>query len=827
MQKQKRRRKKEQPEMRYTAKDVGGIQSFKEEEGVEVKPWQRRQEIKEKDSLFAEGGSRFWLALSFFGLLLLLIYPPFFRGLFFPVEQRWTLLLTAFLFLTCWLWKLSRRDLSFLSQPLDYLAAAFLLSYIVSAVSPASRSLALSEIVKVLLYFLVFWLTGQVGQNSPRRIWLIHALYFSGLGVAFMALLTATNLVYVKDSFVGGRFYSTLQYPNALASYVVAASIFGFFLWSRSPSPWRFFYAAGNYLLLMVFLGTGSRGGYLMYPLILLFFLVLVPSGYRAGIFGHTLVTWAAAIFGNMRFIPLALTKAYLPAWRWFLLGLLAALAGQALLWAAGRLLRQPRLRVAAAVTALFLVFAGAGYYLHKLQPALPATTQGESGFWQRMLPPQVVQRLQRISLEERSSRERILWTQDALTMLKDHPLFGLGGGGWEAAYRAYQRYYYNSTQVHNFYAQVGVETGFLGLAILASLWMAYLLLSWNNYRRTGGQERLQALSLTAAALSLGLHAAIDFDLSLGAVSIFLWSCFGLSRGLHRQLKKEGIPAPPHIFHRLKLPYLAGVCLSVALIFLLAGSYILGVKYARAGQAALAKGDGKEAVAAFSRALRYDPFNADYAATLSSLYLRLGREKEAVRLAEDVVKREPYNYQYAARLAEAYWRSGRIEEALGTLEKARQKAPWLIASWENLAQVYVLCGLDYLQLKKNQDARNVFARVHKLPEEMQKQIAQLEPEIKTIAKDGGLHLSSPLRVNIGIAQYFLGLWKEAEENLALAARDKNTQAEALLWQALLAQKQGRPGEASKLLDQVKKANSRLAQQFDWLKSLPILTGEKS
>ena len=85
--------------------------------------------------------------------------------------------------------------------------------------------------------------------------------------------------------------------------------------------------------------------------------------------------------------------------------------------------------------------------------------------FWQKVLPRQLWQRMQLLDLETILNQERIFWSKEALGLIKKRPLLGYGGGGWETVYRSNQTYNYTSTQVHNDWLQLGVETGVLGLA--------------------------------------------------------------------------------------------------------------------------------------------------------------------------------------------------------------------------------------------------------------------------------------------------------------------------------------------------------------------------
>ncbi|MCG0277858.1 MAG: O-antigen ligase family protein [Thermanaeromonas sp.] len=775
-----------------------------------------------KKVVVPQGNSSLWY-ISFGALLVLLFYPPFFRGLFFPVEQRWTLILTTVIFILTWLWKFSRREISFLRSSLDYLALGLVMVYVLSSIKPASRSLALAEVSKVTLYFLVFWLIVQLNRNELTTRWILHSLYASGIGVCLAGLLTATEIIYIKDGFVGGRIYSTLQYPNALAAYLMGVSFIGFYLWSRAQNGARLAYAAGNYIILMVFIGTGSRGAYLVYPLTLALYFLVLPRGFRLGFLAHLAVTFGCALVGN-RFLSLAVAQNYTGAWTWFLAGLVLAIGLQLLAIAAVRLVPSARTRLALALSLVLLLAAGWYSYSAVLPSSTSLRSPDQAAVLEKLLPSHIIQRIKDINLETRSSRERIEWTRDAINMLKEKPLLGYGGGGWEAAYRHYQRYFYSSTQVHNYYAQLAVETGLVGMVVVAGLWLSYVSVAVKNYLSYRGEDRLLVGALFAGALSLGLHAALDFDLALGAVSILLWSLWGLMRSLERLRRGEEVLLSSREFSRVQVKYASVVALAALIIFVFSISFLAGTASAREGLQAYQQGNLRAAASKLEEAVKYDPFMASYAADLASIYLREGKYSEALNLTLQAVEKEPYNYLLRLRLAEVYWALGEVDQTVKALEKARDLAPWVVSTWESLARGYVACGMRLLQENQGEKARELFAQALHLPSEIEQRLKLLgDLEKLHDEKSGGLSLSPALRLEVAKAQYFLGRNKEAMDSLEKAGKDKKLEPEVKLWRALVLKQQGQEAKANQLLEELRKSHPDFLTQFDQIRELPVLS----
>ena len=146
------------------------------------------------------------------------------------------------------------------------------------------------------------------------------------------------------------------------------------------------------------------------------------------------------------------------------------------------------------------------------------------------VLPGSLMSRIHQFKdIGSSSYASRIDFKYAALKIVKDHPLIGTGTGGWNALYHQYLDFPYWTTEVHDHFFQVWVEAGTLGFAAFLAMWglLAYNL--WRLYRaRPAREEWVLNWGVASAALALGAHAAIDFDLSLAAVAFILWSLFAL-----------------------------------------------------------------------------------------------------------------------------------------------------------------------------------------------------------------------------------------------------------------------------------------------------------
>jgi len=778
----------------------------------------KRKSSKKKENLLF-----FYLTLWSFAFML--FYPPYFRGLFFKVEQQWTLLLAALVFLLCCLWKISRDDFSFLSDPLDYAAAGLLLAYVISCFMAADLRLAVAEVVKMSLYFIVFWVAGQIAVKEKVPSTVLSVIYLSGVGVALAGFLTAVGVVHIKDGFVGNRIFSTLQYPNALAIYLAAVVTLGFYLWLSSSKFLRLFIAPGNFLLMLIFFSTNSRGGFLVFPLMLLFYFIGLPRTQKLPWAAHALTVSVLGLFVSGGIIPAAVAGKMAKAWVWMLAGLAASVLAQWL----GSLIHETikkqkgflfgtiagkKIFVGAAVMAAVILLGGVMWLG---QPAAEGS-KAVSAF----LPEHIAARISDISLKTHSAQTRVYWTLEAFDLVKNSPFIGMGGGAWEAAYRKFQDYYYTTTQVHNHFLQLWAEVGTLGLLFFITVWVMFIITAVKNYRAATTEERILNLSLLISAVGLGLHSFIDFDLALSAVAMVLWVNFGLVRGISKKRSEGYTSLPGDRKLAVKRKFIIITAVLTLFFVLLPGSLLIAGDYAKRAVVFAREGKLDKAELNFVKASKFDPFSGDYRANLASIKMARGDMEAAVKYIKQAIDRCPYDMGYYSMLAKIEQQRGNWEEALPAALKAKEAAPWVLASYEVLSDVYVSAGLDYLKKNKPQEAVSYLAECAKIPDMLNEQVEGLPERIRQLwrTEKEFTNLTAPIKLNAGISQCLLSNFEISKSYLEQALKDQRTEQRAHLWLAVMAKKNGMQSEAEQHLKAVKEKH--LLDDFDTLSNLPLI-----
>ena len=711
----------------------------------------------------------YWLAFA--GLWGLVFLPPYFQGLFFSTAQNIALIFAVIFFSVWWVSKVREDGVDLFNNPMDWFVAGLLVSYIIAFIGAASQRLAIEAIVQHLLYFNVFWLASRLIIDYKSNVMLINVIIFSTVGVAIAGLLAAMEWIYLLDGFVDNRIFSTLQYPNTLASYILAVSILALGLWQNSSKNFRYGYILLTYIMMVVFFGTNSRGAFLLLPIMLV--LTLANPWLKNKI--ETLLFWiitsAVSLVVATRFIANVSGDNIGLALLWVFLGIGVVAAGQFLLekiqekefikpsWPQGKILL---------VTLLLLIVI-----------FIP--------LWQTILPEHIVARFATASLQEVSTGARVYYAIEAFNRAGENPLFGLGGGAWEASYRSFQGFYYISSQVHNDFAQALMEVGAVGLTFLVGLWVVMFYLGFKNLKVADDKLRNVQWAVMVAALTLGGHALLDFVFAFSAVSIVLFVLFGITVGIYRQCYpyktwfKEAKAA---------IPIFAVSAVFIIMQLILPISLNTAQNNAARGVEAAHVGNIDSAIHYLERARTFNPFNAHYRIDLAKLYVLTGEFEKAEEyiLAASVMDR--YNSAIHRAATEIYFELlGDMTRSVESMEMARDSNRWNQTMWNDLAQIYYFASILLMEVGEFEEAQVYLERLVQIPAEITTRMDALGDWERALWVRQPLLIVSPqIYLYSGIGHYFFDNLEVAEYhfNRALAGG----YMESLWWLAMLRDRQG-------------------------------------
>lgn len=764
------------------------------------------------------------------GLWFVLFTSPFMRGLFFAPELLTYQMITAAAFAFCIYDQVLRREAEFFGAPLDWAVLALVAAYALSLAAAVHLRSAIGELLKAAAYFMAYWMALRAVRGEADLDRLLRVAYAAAAGVAAVGLLAAARVISLPGAFENGVITSTLQYKNTLAVYLAAANILGLALSLKTERllP-KLFYAGGNLVLAAVLLGTQSRGGWVLYPLAAAALIAFLPKTYRWRAAYHLVIFLGCALVTFRVFSAHLADAAGFALLKYLLAGLGAALACQALYHFLASWLNRDAVadstRRLAAAGGLAYLGAVLAIYLWHAAAAFPVAAA-------QVFPGKVLARAETISAHDPSFQQRLEYSRDALRIVRDYPLTGAGGGGWNALYHRYSSRLYWSTETHNHFFQTWVEAGTLGFAALAAVWGSFLALLWKfSLRGAAKGAAVSTWAAAVAALTLGVHSAFDFDLSLAAMGIFLFSLFGAVRGMvfsivdqpaaavrgraeragRRENERPGpVKQSAPGWPKLAVAALAGTLAAAAVIFPARSFYAAGAAGA-AGAQALRAGDLEAAAGFYEKARRLDPFTASYAADLAQIWAVEAAAKDdavaryrALQYAREAARAEPYNTRVRAALVNVYSLLREYDLMAAEAASLCEANPLAVQHHEILARARLDAARYHLQKGDRRQAGEYLQQVQEMPGRLPPSVSRPTP---------------PLSLSAGQAAYLLGDLSRAVELLEAAGRGKETSFEAGLWLAAALARQGQGSRAGALVAGLEKEKPGAAATYQEILAL--------
>ena len=410
------------------------------------------------------------------GVLLLVVAVPFgsVRQVRVGVMNVGLTELLLALVLAAWMMRmLARRELSLKWPPLTLPLVIFIGALCLSSLESMSLAYSIKELVKWAEVLALYVLVANQMTGRWKRL-LVFVLLGTGALAALQGIYQFLFQVGPEEFVLFGRFmraYGTFEQPN----------------------PY------GGYLGLTLPLALG------------LVCAAVVPQGRR--ISGRWLV-WAG---GTGALMALALVMSWSRgAW----LGIAAAV-GVMVIAIAARSGRAAVLGVVLAVLLVYLLLAG-GFSL------LPSSlVQRFTDF----LPYLGVSDVRGAEVTDANFAvlERMAHWQSAVAMWTDHPWLGVGIGNYEVAYPDYAlpQWPFALGHAHNYYLNIGAETGVIGFLAYLLLWGTALVQAWRATRIATCWNWGVALGVLGVVVHLSVHNLFD-NLYVHAMYLHLAIILGL-----------------------------------------------------------------------------------------------------------------------------------------------------------------------------------------------------------------------------------------------------------------------------------------------------------
>ena len=504
---------------------------------------------------------------------------------------------------------------------------------------------ALVEMERTLLYALAF-VAAAMASRTPEGIRrLIWGVALGAAAVCLGALLTRLlpDLLPTTLALRSERLSYPIGYWNGLGLLTAIAIVLTGHLAAsdREPALVRVLAAAALPALSVTLYLTLSRGAILACVLGLVLYLVLSrPAGFPAAAVAAgpasvvaVLVAYAAEALtsedptgslavsqGQDVLLALGVLCALAAALRAVLLGLDARLAGP------GPSAEVQLVAAAGGVLALALAWvAFDGSDVLRRQYERVVRDPGAE------LSPDARQRLRATT----GGGRRDHW-RSAARAFEDAPLAGQGAGTFETWWARDRPVDIRVTDAHSLYVEMLGELGLVGLTLLAFA-LGMILLGVARLAR--GPTRAPYAALLAATVTWAVHAGIDWDWELGAVTVWVFAAGGAA--LARA--PSGVPGDRGPAGSVMRTVAVVAALAVAVPPLLVA---VSQDHLDGAVAAYDRGDCATATERAEAARDRVAARAEPHAVLALCAAREGRAGQSLELARDAVARDPDDWQY-------------------------------------------------------------------------------------------------------------------------------------------------------------------------------------
>lgn len=129
-----------------------------------------------------------------------------------------------------------------------------------------------------------------------------------------------------------------------------------------------------------------------------------------------------------------------------------------------------------------------------------------------KILPTNIVNKIESISINNKSAWERFVFIEDALKLIKDNWIFGLGGNAWQTAQLLTQQYNYYASEVHCFLVQIFLEYGIVGF-VASALIIIYLLYIFIKKIKNENVD-IRDIGILTGVIFVLTHSMLDFNMS-------------------------------------------------------------------------------------------------------------------------------------------------------------------------------------------------------------------------------------------------------------------------------------------------------------------------
>jgi len=718
------------------------------------------------------------------GMLLFIIAANYQRGLFFDTDLYGIELFIGMIFFIYLLLQYDKWE-TFLTQPYIWFLAVIPLLYFLMVFFAENQLLAFQQFLRWVMATQLFILAFMLKEQKWGKEIIWFAILVMGVWTSIFGWLGAYQLVDFKDAYLVYRIASVFQYPNTFAA-ILSAILIGVLIRS-TEQDWKYALTAfSSYLLFITFIFTYSRGGWLVFALIWVIALFFLSFRQQILYIAHSIFIGLAAILTLSPLTDSLAEQTYVSGLRDIVLSALAVGIVYTLIHVGFYKIRgtdklNPWIRWVIPVGFVIM--------------AIVSSTSITNSQVIEKLPDILQKRVADIHMETKSVVERTNFYQDATKMITDHPLFGSGGGAWRQQFERYQSYPYTSRQAHNFYYQMAVEVGIIGLtAFLAFLF--FILFSMVKSRKTlKDQGYIYFLSVAFFVVLLLTHSFIDFNMSYGYFHGLVMVLLGMiAQPLSWQVKKQKMIKTGLITYMLLLTFIGMV-------------YSGRFYYAEKAVGNLVQVNIQEADTRLKKAIALNPYETTYRFYTIDLYQKIYQATKKDSYKQVILKElqriedtKQVDSTTMLKTASVYANMGYLGNALDLIKTAKENGPWRIQLYDQEVVYAFHLARHYKQHGDQQKYSEMIALIYNDYEEVLKKREYLDQQIPVL-QYREFRPSETMRLFVGKTYLVEEAYEQGFKLLLPLTKSKKetTKREAIAWAVYGYQKAGNNKKAEEYL----------------------------
>ena len=138
-------------------------------------------------------------------------------------------------------------------------------------------------------------------------------------------------------------------------------------------------------------------------------------------------------------------------------------------------------------------------------------------------LPTKLIEKIKDTNIQYKTAKIRFDFICDGLNLISQNFLTGIGGGGWFQKYGEVQERDYIAIDPHNYYIQIWLEFGILGL--ISVIGITYIVIS---FKYKDEEQNATYKGIKFAILAVLLRSTLDWDMYILAIRLIIFLCLGI-----------------------------------------------------------------------------------------------------------------------------------------------------------------------------------------------------------------------------------------------------------------------------------------------------------